>query len=75
MSAPLTEIVRIQLKDDAESAAVTKDAWTVLVKAMGGVVPVTSGMSLNLKDGVFMGAVGWKSVEVCSHEWTCMSTY
>ena len=39
---PLTEIIRIQLKVDAESAAVTKDAWTDLVKAMGSAVPVTS---------------------------------
>ncbi|KAJ8100813.1 hypothetical protein POJ06DRAFT_253748 [Lipomyces tetrasporus] len=64
VSAPLTEIIRIQLKDDAESAVVTKDAWTVLVKAQGSAVPVTSGTSLNLKDGVFMGTIGWKSLEV-----------
>jgi hypothetical protein len=64
VSAPLTEIIRGQLKDDAESAA---DAWTGLVKAMGSAVPVTSGMSLNLKDGVFMGTIGWKSLELCKH--------
>ncbi|KAF4633876.1 hypothetical protein G7Y89_g4245 [Cudoniella acicularis] len=64
VSTPLTEIIRIQLKDDAKSAAVTKDAWTVLVKAMGSAVPVAGGTSLNLKNGVFMGTIGWKSLEV-----------
>ncbi|KAK9244290.1 hypothetical protein V1506DRAFT_515425 [Lipomyces tetrasporus] len=64
VSAPLTEIIRIQLKADAESAVGAKDAWTVLVKAMGCAVPVISGTSLNLKDGVFMGTIGWKSLEV-----------
>lgn len=73
MSEPLTEIIRIQLQDDAESAAVTKDAWTGLIKAMGGAVPVTSGMSLNLKERVFMGTMGWKSLEVCRHGWTWLS--
>lgn len=65
VSAPLTEIIRIQLKDEAESAAMAKDAWSVLVKSMGNAVPVTCGISLNLKEGVFMGAIGWKSFEVC----------
>lgn len=70
VSEPLTEIIRIQLKDDAESVAVTKDAWTALVKAIGGAVPVAYGPSLNLKDKVFMGTIGWKSFEVCIDGWS-----
>jgi len=65
-SAPLTEVIRVQLKDGAESAA---DAWAVLVKTLSSDVPVTSGTSLNLKDGVFMGTIGWKNLEVCKHAW------
>ena len=62
---PLTEIIRIQLENEAESTVRAKDAWSTLVKSMGGDVPVTSGTSVNLKDGVFMGAIGWKNFEVC----------
>ena len=65
LSAPVTEVVRIQFKDDAESAAVAKDAWTGLVKALGKGVPVSSGTSLNLERETFLGTIGWKSLEVC----------
>lgn len=70
VSAPLIEILRVHLKDNAESAAATKDGWTAFVKAVGKSLPVISGMSLNLKNRVFMGMIGWESLEVCKPGWT-----
>jgi hypothetical protein len=64
-AAAITEVIRIQLKDGKAAATVVRDAWRVLVNAMGSAVPVTNGTSLNLKDLVFMGTIGWESLEVC----------
>jgi hypothetical protein len=60
------EVIRINLGDDPKSAAVTGDAWSAFVKAMQGVAPVTSGVSVNLKGKVYIGTIGWKSLEVCT---------
>lgn len=73
MSAPLAEIIRIQVKDDAGSATTTCDAWAMFVKAIGNTAPLTSGKSLNLSESVFMGAIGWESLKVCKRELTCSS--
>jgi hypothetical protein len=58
------EVIRIQLGDDPKSAAETGDAWSAFVKAMDGATPVTSGVSVNLKEKMYMGSIGWKSLEV-----------
>lgn len=63
-AAPITEVIRIQLKDGAASVAVVKDSWKVLVKAMSSDVPVAGGTSRNLSDLVFMGTIGWESLQV-----------
>ncbi|KAE9373351.1 hypothetical protein N431DRAFT_557480 [Stipitochalara longipes BDJ] len=62
-SAPVMEIIRVKLIDDPKPALVAEQSWAFLVKACGSSLPVTSGTSLNLKDKVFMGTVGWKSLE------------
>jgi hypothetical protein len=73
MSAPLAEIFRLQLKDDENSIAVAKNAWKELVNTISSCVPVICGTSLNLQERVFIGAIGWKSLEVCGHKRTLMS--
>ena len=64
-SASLTEIIRVKLTEDSKSAVVVEESWTHLARALGTTVPVTSGTSLNLKEKVFMGTIGWNSLEVC----------
>jgi len=58
------EVIRINLGDDPNSVATVGEAWSNFVNAMLGVAPVTSGMSVNLKDKLYMGTIGWKSLEV-----------
>jgi hypothetical protein len=64
-SAPVMEIFRVQLTEDPQSAMAARESWKALVNAIGPALPVTSGTSLNLKDKVLMGTVGWNSLEVC----------
>ncbi|PMD41586.1 hypothetical protein L207DRAFT_528198 [Hyaloscypha variabilis F] len=63
-SAPVMEIIRVQLTEDPQSAMAARESWKALVNAIGPALPVTSGTSLNLKDKVLMGTVGWNSLEV-----------
>jgi hypothetical protein len=66
-SAPIIEVFRISLEDVTKEIEVKK-AWKVLVNALvhtGASMPQMSGKSVNLADSLYLGVLGWESLEVC----------
>jgi hypothetical protein len=66
-TAPLTIIVRTTIKDPGNREAAGK-VWSGLVKDIGGEAKgFTHGASVNLEEELYLGVLGWESMEVGSH--------
>jgi hypothetical protein len=64
--AAVTEVFRVKIPSGAQLAIVTA-AWERLIaatKASNGIVETLSGTSLNLEEELFVGVLGWSSLDV-----------
>ena len=62
--APLTAVLRTSIRgqEDAEAA---KNVWSDLAKQIGGEAEgIAHGPSVNLDEELYMGVLGWGSMEV-----------
>jgi hypothetical protein len=71
--SPLTEIFRIPIGSGGNDLSDVRKAWdefvAVILEQESGVLSL-SGTSLNLEERLFLGILGWPSVDV-SCEWLC----
>jgi hypothetical protein len=65
-SSPLTEIFRVEIPGTEEMKR-AKQTWKLFetaLKSNSKDVQVLSGLSMNLEEKLFLGAIGWKASEV-----------
>lgn len=66
-SAPLMEVIRIKFSGNVDDLGAIENAWAELVngiaKESSNPPSVTHGRSLNVPESLFLGTVGWESLE------------
>lgn len=65
-SLPLTEVFRVEIPgtEEMKRAKETWELFETVLKGNSGNVQVVSGLSTNLEEKLFLGAIGWKTSEV-----------
>lgn len=67
-TAPVTAILRTSIKDSSNKEAAER-VWNELVKDIGSEAKgVTHGASVNLEEKLYLGVLGWESMEVSSYQ-------
>ncbi|KUJ15019.1 uncharacterized protein LY89DRAFT_784054 [Mollisia scopiformis] len=58
--SPLTEVFKVKIGDNKEKEDVVKEAWQKFLNGIGEVESL-NGVSQNVEERTFMGAIGWES--------------
>ncbi|PQE28709.1 hypothetical protein CJF32_00003911 [Rutstroemia sp. NJR-2017a WRK4] len=61
-TSPVSEIFRIKISGDQAEETTARAEWENFTKTLNG-KKVLSGVSINLEERLFLGIVGWESIE------------
>ncbi|PQE20558.1 hypothetical protein CJF30_00001900 [Rutstroemia sp. NJR-2017a BBW] len=61
-TSPVSEVFRIKIHGDQAKEATARAEWENFTKKLNG-KKVLSGVSINLEERLFLGIVGWESLE------------